>query len=92
MATIPFDALEEALQISNSVRDGLTASIYTHDPVAAHRFAQEVQSGMVWVNDSLSHIPGMSLGGVKDAGVGREESFDELLSCTESKSVTMRFS
>jgi acyl-CoA reductase-like NAD-dependent aldehyde dehydrogenase len=33
----------------------------------------------------------MSFGGVKDSGVGREESFDELLSYTQSKSVTMRF-
>lgn len=91
MVTIPFDTADEALRIANSVRYGLTGSIYTHDLALAHRFARELQAGMVWVNDSSNHIPGMSFGGVKDSGIGREESFEELLSYTQSKSVTMRF-
>jgi betaine-aldehyde dehydrogenase len=91
MVTIPFDTPEEAIGIANRVIYGLTASVYTRDLALAHRFARELQAGMVWINDSSSHIPGMSFGGVKDSGVGREESFDELLSYTQSKSVTMRF-
>jgi len=91
MVTIPFDTPDEAIQIANGVIYGLTASVYTRDLALAHRFARELQAGMVWINDSSSHIPGMSFGGVKDSGVGREESFDELLSYTQSKSVTMRF-
>jgi betaine-aldehyde dehydrogenase len=91
LVTIPFDTIDEALQIANSVRYGLTASVFTRDLALAHRFVREVQAGMVWVNDTSNHIPGMSFGGTKDSGIGREESFDELLSYTESKSVTMRF-
>jgi acyl-CoA reductase-like NAD-dependent aldehyde dehydrogenase len=91
LVTIPFDTLDEALRIANSVRYGLTASVYTRDLGLAHRFVREVQAGMVWVNDSSNHLPGLPFGGIKDSGVGREEGFDELLSYTESKSVSMRF-
>jgi acyl-CoA reductase-like NAD-dependent aldehyde dehydrogenase len=91
LVTIPFDTIDTALQIANGVRYGLTASVYTRDLALAHRFVREVQAGMVWVNDSSNHIPGMSFGGVKDSGIGREEGFAELLSYTESKSVSMHF-
>lgn len=91
MVTIPFDTPDEALRIANGVNYGLTGSVYTQDLALAHRFARELQAGMIWINDSSSHIPGMSFGGVKESGIGREESFEELLSYTESKSVTMRF-
>jgi betaine-aldehyde dehydrogenase len=45
----------------------------------------------VWINASSAHVPGAPFGGVKDSGVGREESLEELLSYTTTKNVYVRF-
>jgi betaine-aldehyde dehydrogenase len=91
LATIGFDTFDEALRIANGVRYGLTASIFTRDLAAAHRFARDVEAGYVWVNDTAKHFPGAPFGGWKESGVGREESFDELLSYSQIKNVNVRF-
>ena len=91
LAAMPFDTYDEAIRIANSVSYGLTASIYTNDLSAAHRFARDVEAGYVWVNDVGRHYPGTPFGGVKESGVGREESFEELVSYTQTKNVNVRF-
>ena len=55
----------------------------------AHRFARDVEAGYVWVNSTSIHFPGASFGGVKDSGVGREESTDELMSYSQTKNVNV---
>lgn len=87
LAAMPFDDYDDALRIANGVHYGLTASVFTSDLRTAHRFARDVESGYVWVNDVSQHSPGMSFGGVKDSGLGREEDTEELLSYTQTKSV-----
>ncbi|QKX05442.1 5-carboxymethyl-2-hydroxymuconate semialdehyde dehydrogenase [Aquimarina sp. TRL1] len=79
LTVIPFETEEEAITIANSVRYGLTAYIWTKDVGRAHRVAQEVEAGMVWVNSqNVRHLPA-PFGGVKYSGIGRdggEYSFD----------------
>jgi acyl-CoA reductase-like NAD-dependent aldehyde dehydrogenase len=87
LAAMPFDDHDEALRIANSVRYGLTASVFTRDLRTAHRFARDVEAGYVWVNEVSRHIHGTAFGGVKDSGLGREEGIEELLSYTQSKNV-----
>ena len=91
LAAMPFDTYDEAMRIANSVSYGLTASIYTNDLSAAHRFARDVEAGYVWVNGVGRHYPGTPFGGVKESGVGREESYEELVSYTQTKNVNVRF-
>jgi len=91
LAVLPVSSYEEAVAVANSVRYGLTASIFTRDLATAHRFAHDVEAGYVWVNDSSRHFPGAPFGGFKDSGVGREESFDELASYTQIKNVNVRY-
>ena len=91
LATVPFHDYEDAIRIANSVRYGLTASIFTSNLELAHRFARDVQAGYVWVNETSVHLPGTSFGGFKDSGVGREESLEELTSYTQVKNVSVRF-
>jgi len=91
LVAMPFERYEEALEIANGVSYGLTASVFTRDLQAAHRFARDVEAGFVWINDTSKHFPGVPFGGFKDSGVGREESFDELLSYTQVKNVNVRF-
>lgn len=72
LTMIPFADEKEALAIANDVRYGLTAYIWTKDVGRAHRIAQNVEAGMVWVNsENVRHLP-TPFGGVKSSGIGRD--------------------
>jgi acyl-CoA reductase-like NAD-dependent aldehyde dehydrogenase len=91
LAVLEFGSYEEALEIANGVRFGLTASVFTNDLSTAHRFARDVEAGFVWINDSARHFLGAPFGGYKDSGVGRDEDVEELLSYTQVKNVNVSF-
>lgn len=91
LAVITFKDYNDALQIANRVEFGLTASIFTRDLEKAHTFANDVQAGYVWVNDSSRHILGAPFGGFKNSGIGREESYSELKSYSQTKNVHIRY-
>jgi betaine-aldehyde dehydrogenase len=76
----------------NALDVGLTASIWTHDLDRAHRLASRIEAGYIWINNASTHHVGVPFGGYKQSGLGREESIDELLACTQIKniSVTLR--
>jgi betaine-aldehyde dehydrogenase len=87
----PFVTYEEVIAQANRLPLGLTASVWTRSLATAMRAVRDLETGYAWVNWSSSHIPGTPFGGVKDSGVGREESIDELLSYTQSKNVYVQF-
>ena len=68
----PFDSEDEAVSIANSTRYGLAGSVWTQNLTRAHRVAQAIESGMVWVNCWLVRDLRVPFGGMKDSGVGRE--------------------
>jgi betaine-aldehyde dehydrogenase len=70
---------------------GLTASIWTHDLDRAHRLASRLEAGYVWINNASIHYVGVPFGGHKQSGVGREESIEALLACTQLKNVHGKF-
>jgi 5-carboxymethyl-2-hydroxymuconic-semialdehyde dehydrogenase len=72
LTMIPFADEKEALSIANDVRYGLAAYLWTKDVGRAHRFAQAVEAGMVWVNsENVRHLP-TPFGGTKASGIGRD--------------------
>lgn len=89
LSVLTFRDEEDAIAIANSSNYGLTGAVWTSDLNTAHRVAGRLQAGYVWVNGSSRHYWGLPFGGVKASGVGREESLEELLSYTETKSVTI---
>lgn len=91
LAVTRFRSDAEALEIANSVSYGLTAGVFTNDLGRAHRFARDVQAGYVWVNDASRHFLGAPYGGVKNSGIGREESAEELFSYAQIKNVNVNF-
>jgi betaine-aldehyde dehydrogenase len=91
LVAAPFDEENDVIERANELPLGLTASVWTTDLGRAMRCSRELEAGQVWVNWSSSHIPGAPFGGVKDSGVGREESIDELYSYTQSKNVYIRY-
>ena len=89
-----FRTLDEALRLANAVQFGLTSSLYTRDFASALRFMEEIEAGMVHVNEpTVGGEAQLPFGGVKATGVGeREMSVEGLNFFTETKTVFLNFS
>jgi succinate-semialdehyde dehydrogenase/glutarate-semialdehyde dehydrogenase len=69
-----------AIELANGTQFGLGASVFTADPARGQRIAEQIESGMVFVNQPFATAPELPFGGVKKSGIGRELSlfgFDE---------------
>ncbi len=87
----PFDTEEEALMMANSTEYGLAGTIWTSNLKRAHRVADELQSGIVWVNAWLVRDLRTPFGGVKASGVGREGGWEALRFFTEAKNIFIKY-
>jgi aldehyde dehydrogenase (NAD+) len=93
-ALIPVDSFEEAVAAANSVRYGLSSSIFTRDVNRAFRAMRDLQSGITYVNAGTTgaevHLP---FGGTKETGNGHREAGQAALDVfTEWKSIYVDYS
>ncbi len=86
----PFDTEEEVLKYSNSVEYGLSSTIWTENLSRAHRMAEKIECGIVWINCWLLRDLRTPFGGMKQSGVGREGGFEALRFFTEEKNVCVK--
>jgi aminomuconate-semialdehyde/2-hydroxymuconate-6-semialdehyde dehydrogenase len=86
----PFDTEDEVLSYANSVEYGLSATVWTENLSRAHRIAEQLESGIIWVNSWLLRDLRTPFGGVKQSGVGREGGFEALRFFTEEKNVCIK--
>jgi len=86
----PFDTEEEVLMMANSTQYGLSATIWTENLTRAHKIADEIHSGIVWINSWLIRDLRTPFGGVKASGVGREGGFEALHFFTEAKNIFVK--
>ena len=91
---IPFSTLEEAIDIVNDTRYGLSSAIYTQDVNQAFRAMQELYTGICYVNSATIgaevHLP---FGGTKATGNGHREAGTQVLDIfTEWKSLYIDYS
>ncbi|QEU60730.1 Ald2 [Kluyveromyces lactis] len=82
-----FKDYKEALDIANDSDYGLGSAIFSKDIVTCHKFAQDVEAGMVWINSSNDVDINVPFGGVKMSGHGRELGEYGLANFTNVKSV-----
>jgi succinate-semialdehyde dehydrogenase / glutarate-semialdehyde dehydrogenase len=62
----------DAIAIANDSRYGLGGSVYTRDIERGRRVAEEVETGMVYINHPAYTYADMPFGGIKKSGYGRE--------------------
>jgi acyl-CoA reductase-like NAD-dependent aldehyde dehydrogenase len=89
LAVTKFSTDDEALQLANAVDFGLYAGVWTKDLNRAHRFAAELESGQVSVNEYPVTFPQVPFGGFKMSGIGHEQGMGALDFYTRVKAVTM---
>ena len=93
-SVIPTNSLEEAVEIANGVRYGLSAAIYTADVNRAFHAMEETYTGIFYVNSATIgaevHLP---FGGTKATGNGHREAGTQVLDIfSEWKSVYVDYS
>ncbi|HLP50900.1 MAG TPA: aldehyde dehydrogenase family protein, partial [Chitinophagales bacterium] len=86
----PFETEEEVLMMANSVKYGLASSVWTNDLKRAHRIAEKIEAGIVWINCWLVRDLRTPFGGVKASGVGREGGWEAMRFFTEAKNVFIK--
>ncbi|MAC42000.1 MAG: 2-hydroxymuconic semialdehyde dehydrogenase [Pelagibacterales bacterium] len=90
LTLIPFKDEEEVINMANSTKYGLSASIFTENISKGHRVAAAIKSGVVWINTWLLRDLRIPFGGMKQSGVGREGGFKSLQFFTEPKNVCIK--
>ncbi len=90
VSIIPFSSEDEVVEYANGTEYGLAASLWTRDVARAHRIAERIQFGTVWVNCWLLRDLRVPFGGMKNSGVGREGGLEALRFFTEPKNVCIR--
>lgn len=88
---MPFENEEEVLKMANSVKYGLSATLWTNDLKRTLRMSQQLQVGIVWVNTWMMRDLRTPFGGVKASGIGREGGFEALRFFTEAKNVCIKY-
>jgi aldehyde dehydrogenase (NAD+) len=82
---------DEMLAAANDTQYGLASGVWTQNLETAHKVADELEAGTVWVNTYNDLFEPVPHGGYKQSGLGRElaeETFEEY---TQTKSVMMNF-
>ncbi|NEU32400.1 aldehyde dehydrogenase family protein [bacterium LRH843] len=92
LVVVPWEDEEEVIRLANDSNYGLAAFVWTRDSTKALKVANQLESGWVQINRGGAQMPGLSYGGYKQSGIGREFSLESMInSFTQEKSIMINF-
>ncbi|HUR36401.1 MAG TPA: aldehyde dehydrogenase family protein [Terriglobales bacterium] len=87
VTAIPFKDVDDVITQGNDTAYGLAAGVWTRDISKAHRVADKLKAGTVWINCYNIFDAAMPFGGYKQSGWGREMGHDAIELYTQKKAV-----
>ena len=87
---MPFKTEEEALELANDVKYGLSATLWTNNLNRTMKLSKQLNTGIVWVNTWMLRDLRTPFGGQKASGVGREGGMEALRFFTEPKNICIQ--
>lgn len=89
VSIVTFDNEDEVIELANSTKYGLASYFYTEDRKRIWKMIEELDYGLVGVNDVVLSTEMASFGGVKESGIGREGGKSGIHEYLEDKFVSM---
>jgi phenylacetaldehyde dehydrogenase len=87
VCAMPFRDVDKLIAEANQSEYGLAAAVWTRDISKAHRIAEKLRAGTVWINCYNVFDAALPFGGYKQSGWGREMGHEVLELYTEVKAV-----
>ncbi len=87
MSVLRFESEEEAVKRANATPFGLSGAVFSRDFSRAHRVANAMQAGIVWINDYNVTPAEVPFGGYKQSGAGRENGLQAIEHYTQVKTI-----
>jgi aldehyde dehydrogenase (NAD+) len=91
LCVIKYSNVEEAIAMANDSCYGLSAGIWSGDPIRAQSLSRRLEAGTVWINEWHAITGDVSFGGVKQSGYGREINLSSIESYLETRSYVTSF-
>lgn len=86
----PFDSEEQVVEWANDTKYGLAAAVWTENVTRAHRMAEQLNAGVVWINAWFLRDLRTPFGGMKHSGIGREGGVHSMEFYTELTNVCVK--
>jgi len=87
MAILPFEDEQEVIERANNTHYGLSGAVFSQNFSRAHRVANQIQAGIVWINEYNVTPPEVPFGGYKQSGIGRENGLQAIEHYTQIKTI-----
>ena len=91
IALIKCESEDDVIRVANDSPFALGASVWTNDFSQAHRMAEKLEAGIVWINGHHLNDPSSVWGGFKESGMGKENGVDAYESYTKVKSTVVNY-
>lgn len=92
LPVVPFDTEEQALALANATPYGLASYLFTRDVGRIFRMSEGLEYGIVGVNDPVPLSVQMPFGGMKESGLGRENTVEGIDAFLETKAISIGLS
>ena len=82
---IIYDDKDDILEMANDTDYGLAAYVYTNDLKTAYHFFENLNFGIIGINDINPTSASAPFGGIKDSGLGREGATEGIFEYLDTK-------